>query len=113
MHSFEQYNLFQDNQNPFDGIDLGNMTVIYGANSYGLLENPSNGDVISFHLQYIKNDGVQYSVCHLFINGKQIGIYSQPVLEMYPLLWMAEGNKVIESNLTGENYSYSEGNPFY
>ena len=58
----------------------------------------------------MEKDGVQYSVCHLFINGNHIGIYSQPVFEMYPLMWMAEGNKVIETNLTGENYSYPEGN---
>ena len=94
------------------GVDLCNMTIIYGVNENELLDYPSNGDVISFHLQYMDNDGVQYSVCHLFINGKKIGIYSQPVFEMYPLMWMAKGNKVIETNLTGENYSYSEGNQY-
>ena len=93
------------------GIDLCSMTVIHGVDERTeLQENPSNGDVLSFHLQYMENDGVQYSVCHLFVNGNQIGIYLQPVSEMYPLMWMAKGNKVIETNLTEENYSFTEGN---
>ena len=95
------------------GVDLCNNEVTSGVfERTRLQKNFSNGDVISFHLQYMENDGVQYSVCHLFINGTQIGIYLQPVSEMYPLMWMAEGNKVIETNLTGENYSYTEGNQF-
>ena len=95
------------------GIQLNVMTVIYGAGDQTKLhENPSNGDVLSFHLQYMEKDGFQYSVCHLFINGNHIGIYSQPVSEMYPLMWMAKGNKVIETNLTEENYSFTEGNQF-
>ena len=95
------------------GVDLCNNHVIFGnLDRTRLQEKLSNGDVISFHLQYTENDGVKYSLCHLFINGNQIGIYSQPVTEMYPLIWAGKGKKVIKTNLTGENYSYAEGNPF-
>ena len=75
-----------------------------------LKEKPSNGDVISCHLQYLEKDGCEWSICHFFRNGIRIGIYSVPVSEMYPLIWVAQGNKIVDTNLTGKDFTYTEGN---
>ena len=73
-----------------------------------LTEKPRNGDVIGCHLQYVEKDGHDYSIVHFYRNGLQVGIYSNPRTEMYPMIW-AYGSKVLKTNLTGESFTYNEG----
>ena len=95
-----------------NGYALDTGFYIYrGINCEKILEeNPRNGDVIGCHLQYVEKDGHRYSVCHFFRNGFQLGIYSIPATDLYPLIWAANGSKVVETNLAGNSFTYSEGN---
>ena len=93
------------------GLVLDNGCLYRGINYEKILEeNPRNGDVIGCHLQYVEKDGHQYSVCHFFRNGIQLGIYSILATELYPLIWAPNGTKVVETNLAGNSFTYSEGN---
>ena len=92
------------------GLDLYFGCLWRGMNKENIItEKPRNGDVIGCHLQYIEKDGHEYSICHFYRNGLQVGIFLIRTAEMYPIIW-GGGRKVVETNLTGKSFTYPEGN---
>ena len=93
------------------GLCMNNGSLCHGNNYTEAFDKNScsDGDVVTCHLQRVKGDDINYSVGQFFRNGVSVGIVSVPETKLYPCVWVASGDVVLETNLGDKRFVYKKG----
>ena len=93
------------------GLCMNSGNLCHGKNYTKAFDKNScsDGDVVTCHLQRGKVHDINYSVCQFFRNGVSVGIQSVPETKLYPCVWVASGNVVVETNLGDQEFVYNKG----